>query len=83
MFSPCRNSLIECESGSDVVFLVGCEPDVQRIPGHSWILAENSPVFRLVPVASFDFISLAYFAILGIGRQESRNLVFVLHSLFV
>ncbi len=41
-----RNSLIECETGSDVVFLVGCEPDVQRIPGHSWVLAENSPVFR-------------------------------------
>eukprot|EP00094_Tigriopus_californicus_P004281 TCALIF_04127-PA protein Name:"Similar to btbd6 BTB/POZ domain-containing protein 6 (Xenopus tropicalis)" AED:0.00 eAED:0.00 QI:0/0.66/0.5/0.75/0.33/0.75/4/1431/621 len=40
------NSLIESESGSDVIFLVGSKPDVQRIPAHSWILAENSPVFK-------------------------------------
>ncbi|TRY68355.1 hypothetical protein TCAL_04127 [Tigriopus californicus] len=41
-----KNSLIESESGSDVIFLVGSKPDVQRIPAHSWILAENSPVFK-------------------------------------
>lgn len=29
-----------------MIFLVGSEPDVQRIPGHSWVLAESSPVFR-------------------------------------
>ncbi|XP_071746127.1 BTB/POZ domain-containing protein 3 isoform X2 [Lepeophtheirus salmonis] len=41
-----RNSLIEDESESDVIFLVGEENDVQRITGHSWVLKENSPVFR-------------------------------------
>ncbi|CAB4067731.1 unnamed protein product [Lepeophtheirus salmonis] len=40
------NSLIEDESESDVIFLVGEENDVQRITGHSWVLKENSPVFR-------------------------------------
>ena len=29
-----------------MIFLVGEEPDVQRIPAHSWILIEKSPVFR-------------------------------------
>lgn len=38
--------MTEIESGVDVVFLVGREPDVQRIPAHSWILADASPVFR-------------------------------------
>lgn len=45
-FPFCRNSLIESEAGSDVIFLVGSEPDVQRIPAHSWILAESNPVFK-------------------------------------
>ena len=29
-----------------MIFLVGEEPDVQRIPAHSWVLIEKSPVFR-------------------------------------
>ena len=29
-----------------MIFLVGEEPDVQRIPAHSWILIEKNPVFR-------------------------------------
>ena len=29
-----------------MVFLVGPEPDVQRIPAHSSVLADASPVFR-------------------------------------
>ncbi len=36
----------ESEFGCDVVFLVGSEPDVQRIPAASAVLAGNSPVFR-------------------------------------
>jgi len=34
------------EKNSDVIFLVGEEPDIQRIPAHSWILIKGSPVFR-------------------------------------
>ena len=34
------------EANSDVVFLVGEEPEVERIPAHSWVLSDNSPVFR-------------------------------------
>ena len=36
----------DTEDNSDVIFLVGEDPDVQRIPAHSWILIEKSPVFR-------------------------------------
>ena len=35
-----------CEANSDVVFLVGGEPEVERIPAHSWVLIQASPVFR-------------------------------------
>ena len=36
----------DSEVNADVIFLVGEEPDVQRIPAHSWILIEKNPVFR-------------------------------------
>ena len=36
-FSP---SVSESESGCDVIFFVGSENDVQRIPAHSWVLCE-------------------------------------------
>ena len=29
-----------------MVFLVGEEPEVERIPAHSWVLIQASPVFR-------------------------------------
>ena len=29
-----------------MIFLCGEEPDLQRIPAHSWVLVEKSPVFR-------------------------------------
>ncbi len=38
----------ESEHGCDVVFLVGSEPDVQRIPAASALLAAGSPVFRVM-----------------------------------
>ena len=41
-----RFTLTDFETDSDVIFLVGAEPDVQRIPAHTWILAKGSPVFR-------------------------------------
>ena len=44
-FDPTRPST-ESELGCDAVFLVGSEPDVQRIPAASRILAAGSPVFR-------------------------------------
>ncbi len=34
------------ELDCDVVFLVGPEADVQRIPANSTVLAQRSPVFR-------------------------------------
>ena len=37
---------LDSEVNADVIFLVGEEPDVQRIPAHSWILIEKNPVFR-------------------------------------
>ena len=46
---------MDSEEHADVIFLVGEEPDVQRIPAHSWVLADNSPVFRAMfrgPLAS-------------------------------
>ena len=46
---------VDSEEHADVIFLVGEEPDVQRIPAHSWVLADNSPVFRAMfrgPLAS-------------------------------
>ena len=44
---PCRPiAEVDSEDHSDVIFLVGEDPDVQRIPAHSWVLADNSPVFR-------------------------------------
>ena len=36
----------DSEENADLIFLVGEEPDVQRIPAHSWVLSEKSPVFR-------------------------------------
>lgn len=36
----------DSEADCDVVFLVGSEPDVQRIPADSSALARGSPVFR-------------------------------------
>ena len=36
----------DSEVNADVIFLVGEEPDVQRIPAHSCILIEKNPVFR-------------------------------------
>ena len=37
------SALIDNEEDSDVIFLVGQEPDFQRVPAHSWILASKSP----------------------------------------
>lgn len=39
-------ALFDNEENTDIIFLVGEEPDVQRIPAHSWVLVEKSPVFR-------------------------------------
>lgn len=39
-------ALFDNEENTDVIFLVGEEPDVQRIPAHSWVLVDKSPVFR-------------------------------------
>ena len=36
----------DSEDNTDVIFLVGEDPDIQRIPAHTWILVEKSPVFR-------------------------------------
>ena len=36
----------DVEDNTDVIFLCGEEPDLQRIPAHSWVLVEKSPVFR-------------------------------------
>ena len=36
----------DVEDNTDVIFLCGEEPDLQRIPAHSWVLVDKSPVFR-------------------------------------
>ncbi|EEB18556.1 bpb/poz domain containing protein, putative [Pediculus humanus corporis] len=51
--------LYDNEQDSDVVFLVGIEPDVWRIPGHKKILSETNVVFRALldgPLATRDNI---------------------------
>lgn len=51
------DSLYDNEIESDVVFLVGREPDVWRIPGHKSILSYANPVFHALfegPLATQD-----------------------------
>lgn len=38
--------LFDSEAGSDVVFVVGTEPETWRFPGHRSVLCEANPVFK-------------------------------------
>ena len=38
--------MFDSEAGSDVIFLVGNEPETWRFPGHKRILCEANPVFK-------------------------------------
>lgn len=58
--SQCRNTLYDREDSRDVVFLVGVEPDVWRIPGHKSVLGKN-PVFRAMlegPLANKEMTTI-------------------------
>lgn len=41
-----QNRLFDSEAGSDVIFLVGHEPETWRFPGHRSVLCNSNPVFK-------------------------------------
>ncbi|XP_014271263.1 BTB/POZ domain-containing protein 2 isoform X1 [Halyomorpha halys] len=45
-YQPLLNRLFDSEAGSDVIFLVGPEPETWRFPCHKRVLCEANPVFK-------------------------------------
>ena len=70
------NAQYDSEEHADVIFLVGEEPDVQRIPAHSWVLVDKSPVFRAMfkgPLAEGQTTSQPVQPAAGSNRGRRRR----------
>ncbi|XP_013771750.1 BTB/POZ domain-containing protein 6-like [Limulus polyphemus] len=72
--------LFNSEEQSDVVFLVGEEPDIWRFPCHLHVLSTMSPVFRSLPIYDFTSSSKVVLTVTDIKPYAFENLLRFLYT---